>query len=57
MFRGSVGLVDGKLVVLDEGNSSINTFDGEKWANRFIENLEIGQTYQLMTIKDTQSGT
>ena len=57
MQRGSVGLADGKLVVLDVFNSSINTFDGEKWGNRFIENFEIGQNYQLLTIKDTQSET
>ena len=57
MSRGSAGLADGKLVVLDENNSSISTFDGEKWDNRFIENFEIGQMYQLMTIKDAQSET
>ena len=57
MSRGSAGLADGKLVVLDENNSSISTFDGEKWDNRFIENFEIGQYYQLLTIKDTQSET
>ena len=57
MSRGSVGLADGKLVVLDENNSSISTFDGEKWENRFIENFQTGQKYQLMTIKDTQSKT
>ena len=57
MSRGSVGLADGKLVVLDENNSSISTFDGEKWGKRLIENFEIGQKYQLVTIKDTQSET
>ena len=57
MRRGPVGLADGKLVVLDAFNSSINTFDGEKWGNRFIENFEIGQNYQLLTIKDTRSET
>ena len=57
MSRGSVGLADEKLVVLDENNSSISTFDGEKWEKRFIENFEIGQMYQLITIKDTQSET
>ena len=57
MSRGSVGLANERLVVLDENNSSISTFDGEKWGNRFIENFEIGQNYQLLTIKDTQSET
>ena len=57
MSRGSVGLADEKLVVLDENNSSISTFDGEKWEKRFIENFEIGQMYQIITIKDTQSET
>ena len=57
MRRGPVGLADGKLVVLDAFNSSISTFDGEKWGNRFIENFEIGQYYQLLTIKDTKSET